>query len=204
MNERATQDAILEALEWLETNATHKDTAILFVSGHGLKDHRDDYYLLPHDGDPDKLLRTAVSSSTIAITLGGIPAKVLIFLDTCHSGKLGQNISERRTKSPGEWTDHTEAIRELTSQEYGLGVIAASTGREKSIEADKWGHGAFTFALIEALESGHADLNKNGIVHLHELKPYLAERVKQLTKGAQHPTVHDPSTISRFPIFQVE
>ena len=204
VNERATQDAILEALEWLETNATHKDTAILFVSGHGLKDHRDDYYLLPHDGDPDKLLRTAVSSSTIAITLGGIPAKVLIFLDTCHSGKLGQNISERRTKSPGEWTDHTEAIRELTSQEYGLGVIAASTGREKSIEADKWGHGAFTFALIEALESGHADLNKNGIVHLHELKPYLAERVKQLTKGAQHPTVHDPSTISRFPIFQVE
>lgn len=49
-----------------------------------------------------------------------------------------------------------------------------------------------------------ATADYNGIIHLHELQHYLYDRVKALTDGAQHPAVLLPSTISRFPLMQVE
>ena len=41
------------------------------------------------------------------------------------------------------------------------------------------------------------------LIYLRELDTYIAERVKELTGGRQHPTTLKPSTISRFPITQV-
>jgi uncharacterized caspase-like protein len=98
--------------------------------------------------------------------------------------------------------DNTEAIRELASEEYGVVVMAASTGKELSIERSEWGHGAFTKAIIEGLEK-MADFSGDGIIHIRELDQYVSERVKKLTKGKQHPTTQRPTTISRFPIFQL-
>jgi uncharacterized caspase-like protein len=77
---------------------------------------------------------------------------VLLFLDTCHSGQLGQDVYTLRKQ-----IDNTEALRELSSDEYGVVILAASTGREFSLENPDWEHGAFTKALIEALEQGKAD-----------------------------------------------
>ncbi len=73
-----------------------------------------------------------------------------------------------------------------------------------SLEHPDWGHGAFTKALIEALEKGQADYSKDGMINLREMDLYIAERVEVLTKGEQHPTTQKPSTISRFPIVQVK
>jgi uncharacterized caspase-like protein len=71
------------------------------------------------------------------------------------------------------------------------------------MEHPEWGHGAFTKSLLDGLQDGNADLNGDGVVHLNELDYYVAEQVKALTSGAQHPTPLKPSTISRFPIVQV-
>jgi len=88
--------------------------------------------------------------------------------------------------------DNTEAIRELASDEYGVVVMAASTGQEVSIERPEWKHGAFTKALLEGLQEGRADLSQDGIVHLTELDHFIAEKVKELTQGEQHPTHRNP------------
>ncbi len=195
----ATQDGIIDALEWLNTNATQKDVAIVFVAAHGYNE-RGNYYILPHNGDPESLRKTAVDWRNFADILGNLPARILLFLDTCQSGGFDPELLASFRGSP---VDNTEAIRELASEEFGVVVMAASTGRELSLERSEWGHGAFTKAIIEGLEEGKADYSNDGIIHIRELDQYVSERVKILTNGKQHPTTQKPSTINRFPIFQL-
>lgn len=199
-NDTATRDNIVDALEWLEKKATQKDVAVVFIAAHGYME-RGKYYLLPYDGDPDNLRRTAVRWDDFVDILGNLPSRILLFLDTCHSGGIDPDLFDRFR---GTGIDNTEAIRELASEEYGVVVMAASTGQELSMERKEWGHGAFTKALLEGMETALADFSKDGIIHLRELDQYVSERVKTLTNGKQHPTTQRSTTVSRFPIFQLK
>ena len=193
----ATQANILHALGALKNQTRQQDVVALFIAAHGANSEGR-YYLLPGDGNPDALEQSGVNWSHFAEILGDLPARVLLFLDTCHSGQLGVNASAYVSK-----VDNTEALRQLSSDEYGVVIMAASTGREFSLEHPDWQHGAFTQALIEGLEQGLADYSQDGTISLRELDLYLAERVEALTFGQQHPTTQKPSTISRFPIVQI-
>ncbi len=194
----ATQANILQAIEWLKNEAAPKDVVVLFIAAHGTNE-QGKYYLLPTDGVPENLEQTGVHWRDFSEKLGNLSSRVLLFIDTCHSGQLGQDVYTLRKQ-----VDNTEAIRKLSSDEYGVVIFAASTGREFSLEHPDWGHGAFTKALIEGMEQGQADYSNDGIIHLRELDLYIAERVEALTSGEQHPTTQKPSTISRFPIVQVK
>ncbi len=59
-------------------------------------------------------------------------------------------------------------------------------------------------SVIEGIETGSADLVKDGIIELRELDTFVSEKVKELTGGRQHPTTVKPSTISRFPVARVK
>lgn len=208
-NEDATEAKIQEGLDWLEKSATQKDFVVLFLASHGMNDEKGKFYMIPHDCDPENLRATAVAWEDFGEILGNLPSRVLMFLDTCHSGRLGANLfsmaNRGQTRSIGGLKsafDNSEAIRELTSEEVGVVIMAASTGNESSLENEEWGHGAFTSGVIAGLE-GEADLNGDSIVHLIELDYYAAEKVKTLTDGAQHPTTVKPSTISRLPVAAV-
>jgi hypothetical protein len=48
--------------------------------------------------------------------------------------------------------------------------------------------------------SGAADYDRDDVVSLNELDLYVAERVKGLTGGRQHPVTQKPTTIRSFPI----
>jgi WD40 repeat protein len=196
-DQNATKQNIIQAIEWLKKKATQHDVVILFIAAHG-HNKQGQYYLLPADGDPARLEHTGVSWKTFSDNLGNVPSRVLLLLDTCHSGQLGRDLSVQPQQ-----VDNTEAIRELASNEYGIVILAASTGREFSLEHPDWGHGAFTKALIEGLEQGKADYSGDGVIDLREMDLYVAERVEVLTQGEQHPTTQKPSTISRFPIVQM-
>jgi uncharacterized caspase-like protein len=90
-------------------------------------------------------------------------------------------------------------INDLTSADKGVIVFGASTGRESAFEREDSGHGAFATALLEAL-TGKADVFHDGIIRVTSLEHWLAERVKQLTNGRQHPTSAKPKNIRDFPI----
>jgi uncharacterized caspase-like protein len=197
-NQNASQDEIIKAIEWLKTQATQKDMTVVFIASHG-HNEQGEYYLLPADGDPTKLDRSGISWQVFSESLGNLPSRVLLFLDTCHSGQLGQDLAVL-----GKQVDNTEAIRKLSSDEYGVVILAASTGKEFSLEHPMWKHGVFTKALLEALEQGEADYSNDGMIHLREMDLYVAERVEALTKGKQHPTTQKPSTISRLPIVRIK
>ncbi len=199
INEGATRGDILDGFDWLSGQVTQKDVAVVFIASHGINDQLGNFYVLPSDGDPEKLRRSAVSWFDMQDVLGNLPSKVLLFLDACHSGQFSRKLVAYRGR-----VDNTEAIRELSSDETGVVVVSAATGRESSQERPEWGHGAFTKALIEALDGGKADYTSDGLVYLSEMETYILERVKSLTGGAQHPNVQKPSTIGRFPVFQVK
>ena len=190
-DEQATRGNILDGLDWILQQATQNDLAVIFVAGHGLKDSRGNYYFLPHEGDPESLRRTAVKWFDFQDVLNSLPSKVMLLVDTCHSGSV---TGKRRDVS-----DITDALRELVNAESGVVVMTASTGREFSQEHPEWGHGAFTKALVEGLR-GEADYDKNRTVELKELDLFVTQRVKQLTGGSQHPTTEIPKTLPNFPI----
>jgi WD40 repeat protein len=196
INENATRANILDAFYWLEQNATQKDVVVIFMASHGLNE-KDKFYILPYDGDPERIRITGVDWFNFSDVLGNLPSKVLVFIDACHSGKLGTNILAKR----GD-TDLMEAIRSLATEENGVVIMAASTGKESSLESAEWQHGAFTLALLEGMNQGKADLNEDGIINIREIDYYAAERVKELTAGKQHPTTQKPSVVSEFPLIQ--
>jgi len=145
LNSDATKDNILDGLDWLISEATQKDVGIVFISGHGVHDQRRNYYFLPHDGDGDRLRRTAVNWYEFQDTLSSIPSKAMLFVDTCHAA-----MAAGKTKGSAGM-DITEIIADLAADESGVVVMASSTGREVSIELDELKHGAFTKALVEGL-----------------------------------------------------
>ncbi len=117
----------------------------------------------------------------------------MMLLDTCHAGAAGGGEKRRVATS---LTD--DLVRDLVTDDYGVIVMCSSMGREYSLEIAKVEHGYFTLALTEGL-SGKA-ANKEGVVYLHKLDAYVTDRVKELSKGPQHPVTAKPATLRSFPL----
>lgn len=191
-DDQAGKDAVLDGLEWIQKQTTSRDVAMIFLSGHGVRDSSGDYYYVPFNFDMEKKRSTGVLFYEVEKTIKDIAGKVLFFVDTCHSGGAGG-------KTRGIEPDIVSIVNELSSAENGAIVFAASTGKEYALEDMKWGHGAFTKALLEGL-AGKADLKGDGRVTVTSLDYFLSERVKELTGGAQHPTTTKPPSVPDFPI----
>jgi WD40 repeat protein len=194
----ASRDAILDGLDWLSTQVTSRDVGVIFLAGHGVSD-TDGYWYLPADVKLDRIHRTAVSEDDVRRTLSKLPSKVILFLDTCHAGKLLADAGATSRGLARADADITAIVNDLASAENGVVAFASSTGREVSLERSEWGNGAFTKALVEGLD-GKADLLHNGSITLSELDAYVVNRVKQLTDGQQHAVMSRPSTVSDYPI----
>ena len=190
-DETATKEDIMDGLDWLQKEVTARDIGIIFIAGHGVNDPTGNYFYLPQNADTEKLKRTGVAFNDIKSTLASLAGKAVLFVDTCHSGNV---MGTRRGVA-----DINAVVNELASSENGAVVFASSTGKQYSLEDDKWGNGAFTKALVEGL-SGKADYSGKGKITINMLDLYLSERVKELTKGQQTPTTTKPQTIQDFPL----
>ena len=191
----ASRDEVVDGLDWLQKQVGARDVGMLFLAGHGVNDPTGTYYYLPHNADPDKLKRTGVVFSDIRNTMNALAGKSLFFVDTCHAGNV---IGDGRRSA-----DMNAVVNELASAENGVVVFSSATGREYALENEQWGNGAFTKALVEGL-SGKADVNKSGRITHKMLDFYLSERVKELTRGQQHPVTLAPQGVPDFPIATVK
>ncbi len=193
-NRQATRAQILDGFAWLKSQATPRDVVVVFIASHGFNSNGR-FYLLPYDGQADDLERTSVSWADFADLATNLPCRTVVFLDACHSGALGVGLH----------TDNTEALREMVGDEKGVVIMSASTGKETSLEDEKWGHGAFTLSLIEGMKNGKADLLfSDGLVELRELDTFVFQNVKKLTAGRQTPTTQKPSTISELILYRIQ
>lgn len=186
----ATQANLLDGLKWIQKAPGAGDVAMVFLSGHGANDREGVFYYLPWDADKNRLDETCLGSSNIRDSISKIPAKVLFFVDACHSGNAYAKTGK---------TDIIPMLNEFSSAENGIIVYASSTGGQISMEDSKCQNGVFTEALLEGL-AGKADFRNKGLISIYMLNLYLSERVKELTNGTQTPTTVIPSTMTDFEI----
>ena len=191
-DEQATNRAILEGMEWLVRSATQRDVTVLFLSAHGFRDERQNYYLATHEVDPASLRSTGLRWSEVKNLIQDLPGKFLLFVDTCHSGGI--------TGAKGLADD---PLRELVLEDTGAVVFSSSLPREVSLEDPRWGHGAFTKAFLDVTNDSASDLNHDGYLSLSELNDRISERVKTLTSGRQHTAVEWPPTITNFNFYRI-
>ena len=192
-NREATRASITRDFEWLRASVGPNDVAMLFMAGHGLNDTGGQYYFIPHDGQHERLLSTAVSQEAIVFTLSKIRGRTLFFVDTCFAGN-----SLGALRQGGRKTGKTEKMmNDLSSSENGVVVFASSTGQEESEEKAEWGNGAFTKAVIEGL-GGKADFMRAGRVTFAGLNLFVSEEVVRITAGRQRPVFISPRGIPDF------
>ena len=191
INNQATKDNILDALDWIEREVTQKDIAIIFVAGHGINDEKGNYYFLPYNVNLNRLRRSAVRWDEFKDTIVNLPSKVLLFADTCHSGGIIGSYQRR---------DITSAIKSIIDSGSGAIIFTATGKNGYSYENPRWGHGAFTKAIIEGLKLSRADYNNDGEITIKELDLYITNKVKRLTYGRQKPTTIIPDSIPDFAI----
>ncbi len=190
-NKEATKDDIIDGLDWIQKQTGQKDVAMIFYAGHGINDNNGVFYMLPVGADLERVRATCLNFEELKQTVSSIAGKVVVFIDACHSGNV---MGGRRGGS-----DINAVVNELSSTENGAITFTSSTGKEFSLEDKLWGNGAFTKAVIEGL-SGKAVISGKNKVTIKSLDAYISERVKELTKGKQHPTSVSPPNVPDFPI----
>jgi WD40 repeat protein len=195
----ATRDNIADGLEWLQQSVTQHDVGMLFFAGHAINDNALGYTFLPVNTDLQKLKRTGITVADIRTALAANRGKALFFFDTCHAGNVLTMPEAGKVTQRTVAADVNGVINELTSAQNGVVVFSSSTGRQLSFESATWGNGAFTKAVVEGLQ-GKANYQNTGRITYKMLDLYISERVKELTKGKQHPVTQAPNGVPDFPL----
>lgn len=196
---QATRSRILNEVIDKFTRSTKEDLVIFYFSGHGKAgEFENTGYLLSYDAVYGNEGGSAVSMEEVKSKIDKCQAKMKIsYIDACHAGLF-------KTTSKGSLEEDNSTIVSAYLEgitRAGVGNISflASSVRQQSIESDKFGHGIFTYYLLEGLK-GAADLEQqgaedynNGIVTSGELATYLINKIQADTRYKQKPAIEgDP------------
>lgn len=203
-NTDATYDQVEAVITEIQEKSTLQDVFIFYYAGHGTIDetNNNNYYLVPTDvtqlyGDSRQLQEKGISAGQIKEWLATIRAqKQLILLDACHSGEAVRTFASRGMSS------QERAIVQL-ARSSGTVLISASGSKQFAVEFQELQHGAFTYALLEALDGKGEGGSGDRKITVNEIKAYMEDRVPELTiqygNGVpQYPTGY--STGQDFPI----
>jgi WD40 repeat protein len=175
INEQATARGFRAALDQMESYISQHnfrdhpdDVAILFIASHGIAD-KGKFYFAPYDTAISDLPGTSIDSTEIVERLKKLAANnVILILDHCFSGGVSKVVAN-------------SVLRDIRQQNFLS--FAACRSSEESLEDDKWGHGAFTYALLKALR-GDLDaaqaINGEGTVMLNLVEDYVYDEVTRI------------------------
>jgi hypothetical protein len=198
----ATSAHILEGFDWLRQKTEPDSVVIIILMGHG-ENEGGKFHFVAYDQD------TSVGYDEIQRCLSALPGRVLLFVGSCHSGSTAGRSREE------EWAamDATPLANALSSEENGVVVFTAATGRQVAWSVSELRNSLFFTAVLEGL-SGKADLLHKGRITVASLETYVASRVPELFEkylansqspkedgmSTQTPTVAKPQTIPDFVI----
>lgn len=189
----ATRADIFEAMEWLKQESSPNDVCIFFFAGHGMRDEKDRFYFMPYGCNTDKLYE-CFSASDFRNEAEDVHGKLIAFVDACYSGALFEGGRSAAT---------THFIEQLKRSKNGMLLYASSSSDTKSREDESWENGAFTKALVEALNGAAKEEHAEGL-STQELEHFLYKQVRKLTDFKQTPIFINPSGIEHFNIFNYE
>jgi len=171
---KATGNDLHTIGKWLSMRVKPESTVYVYYAGHGTPDAQGGApYLVPWDGHPD-YPEGLFPLQDLYTSLEKLPAKdVIVLLDACFSGAEGRSVLAKGARPMVLSMENP-----LVTSKSKLIVLAAATGQQMSSDYDKAGHGLFTHAVLTGLQGG-ADTDKNGLVTLKELYPYVKRQVSE-------------------------
>ncbi len=192
-DEQVTLENIKLEVEKIKKEVKITDVFVLYYAGHGivyedLETENSDFYMVLHDCMGDNIPQKGFSSKSMKNMLSDIVAnKQLVLIDACHSEasfKKNSNVMRRGLAEQ-------QAIYQL-ARSSGTVIIAACGADQTAKEFTKIGHGAFTYAFIEAIEGQADGGRRDGKITVAEIKAYVEDRVPELTQKhsgtAQYPS----------------
>lgn len=166
-NVKACRGDMIELFEKIKEspNIQENDYFVMFMASHGIiNGARGDYYLIPHDVNPDRISSSALKWTEIIDLLKSVPAKnKILFLDTCHAAAIQKDPLHEFSQLP-------------------IVIFSSSEAKAQSLEIEKEGHGAFTAALLKAMNDVRSDTrDKKGVLDIQELREAVKVQMKQIT-----------------------
>ena len=155
------------------------DLLVVHFSCHGVKDEDGELYFATSNTLLGRLGATAVAAEFVNRRMSRSRSRrVVLLLDCCYAGAFERGMTARAGAEMG-----------IESQFGGRGraVITASSSMEYAFEGDQLADArelapsVFTSALVEGLETGEADRDRDGQVGLDELYDYVYDAVRATT-----------------------
>lgn len=183
VNKGADEKGMLLAVkDWL-SRASKKDKSDVYVffAGHGLASQDGEkMYLLPYDGSPRLLEKTAILRDELFADIAAAnPRSVTVFLDTCYSGETRGNEMLIAGRPIG-----IRALKQSIPDNFTLMTAAAGDQIANPLKEAK--HGMFSYFLMKGME-GVADTNQDNKITALELHQYVKENVWQQSSNKQLP-----------------
>ncbi|MBF2079528.1 MAG: GUN4 domain-containing protein [Synechococcales cyanobacterium T60_A2020_003] len=168
-----THTEIAETIETWFQERQKDDLALLYISGHGVKDAQSDLYFAACNTRKQKeeLVRaTAISANFIRDRIRESKAKrQIIILDCCFSGAFGDVLSK---------DDDAINLEGLLSAE-GRVVLTSSSSIQYSFQQRDGSLSIYTHYLVEGIRTGAADLDGDGAISVQELHDYAKRKVQE-------------------------
>jgi WD40 repeat protein len=160
------------------------DTAIFFIAGRGFTGNDGVFYLLPRDAAYKKdgtIDRSKAIPQTDLFSMLDLPCQKIIMLDIYGMDGLDGREDLR--------VDYNGLVRDI--QRGNAVIISSCGGIENAQLINKSKHSVFAYALTRGLK-GEADLIKDNVIGIDELKRYLNGVIPKLTMSMQHPIISAP------------
>ena len=181
LNENATYNNIVNALQQVFSQSTENDFIIFYFSGHGS----------PGSFCPTDYTSKKISHDLVKEYFKKSKAKYrLCIADACFSGSIGSSQSNNNY-------ENTQNLRDQR-----LAVIMSSKPSQTSAETSQLKQGLFSFYLLKGLR-GSADLNNDTYVTMGELFIYTKNIVSQKSNGLQVPVVYGVN-LDRIPLAKIK
>jgi len=179
-------DLLIQIEEWIEKGG-EADQMIFYFGGHSQEgmnaDGKTDTYLLPKDVKTKFLDRSAYNfrqewQERLSQKLKA--SETLMIFDTCYAGGI--------TKERGLQDLKLRSLEfEKIAEETNVNFLFSSKENQTSKELEEEHGGWYTYYLLEGIQTGAANYNKDLTIDAEEISRYLEERVSASTKGEQTP-----------------
>lgn len=166
---------MLSAIEEFFASCSKDDVALLFFSGHGIKDDTGKLYLssrTTRKTATGSLMRaTAIPANFIQEVMSNSRAKrQVVILDCCFSGAFASGLHSKADTS-------IDLQAQLGAE--GRVVLTSSSSTQYSFEQSQSDLSIYTRYLVEGIETGSGDRDNDGLISVRELHEYARTRVQE-------------------------
>ncbi len=223
-NSSCTRENVLALKEKLMKTGVD-DYVYIHIAGHGLLDDNLDFYFATANIDFANPSKNGLKYDEIEGLLDGIPARnKLLLMDACHSGEVDKDedfavntvgkddetrgvtmFATKNENKPKTGLNNSYELMRLLFADLRKGtgtvVISAASGGGYALENEEIENGIFTYCLIEAVGKSKADANGDKQISVSELRNYIFDGVKRLSKGKQQPTSRKENLMNDFMVW---